>query len=55
MGDADITGIWDECERELEANRKSAANFQLALEQTIGNIAALKLLEDDRVEEAVKN
>lgn len=55
MADADINDIWDECEREIEALRKVAANNQLGFEETIGNLAALKLLSDSTVEEAVKN
>ena len=55
MVDPDINDIWDECERELEALRKMQANNQLGFEETIGNLAALKLLSDSSVEEAVKN
>jgi hypothetical protein len=52
---SEIDEIWDECERELQANRKMADNHQAMFEQTIGNIAALQLLNDSSVEEAVKN
>lgn len=55
MADQDINDIWDECDRELESLRKMQANNQLGFEETIGNIAALKLLNDSSVEEAVKN
>ena len=55
MADKDISDIWDECEREIEAMRKVAANNQLGFEETIGNIAALKMLNDNTIEEAVKN
>ena len=55
MIDPDINDIWDECDRELEALRKMQANNQLGFEETIGNLAALKLLGDSSVEEAVKN
>jgi hypothetical protein len=53
--DDDIVNIWREFDYELEANRKMAANHQLAFEQTIGNIAALKMLNDSSIEESVKN
>lgn len=53
--DEDIAGIWAECEAELQANRKMAANHQLAFEETIANVAALRLLNDSGIEEAVKN
>ena len=55
MIDADVAGIWDECEREIEALRKVAANNQMGFKETIGNIAALKMLNDNTIEEAVKN
>ena len=55
MADSDITDIWDECDREIESLRKVAANNQLGFEETIGNLAALKMLSDSTVEEAVKN
>jgi hypothetical protein len=55
MGDPDIEAIWDECDREIESLRKVAANSQLGFEETIGNLAALKMLDDTTVEEAVKN
>jgi hypothetical protein len=55
MADKDINDIWDECDREIESLRKVAANNQLGFEETIGNLAALKLLSDSSVEEAVKN
>ena len=55
MADADIINIWDECNKEIESLRKVAANNQLGFEETIGNIAALKMLSDNTVEEAVKN
>ena len=55
MGDQDIFDIWDECDREIESLRKVAANNQMGFEETIGNLAALKLLDDSTVEEAVKN
>jgi len=52
---SEVTEIWDEFDREIEANRKIAANHQLAFEETIGNLAALKAINDDGIEEAVKN
>ena len=55
MADPDIAGIYDELDRELESHRKMSANFQLFCEETISNIAALKLLNDSTVEETVKN
>ena len=55
MADQDINDIWDECDREIQSLRKVAANNQLGFEETIGNLAALKLLGDSSVEEAVKN
>lgn len=54
MADSDIVAIYEELERELDAHRKMSANFQLFCEESIGNLAALKLLNDD-VEESVKN
>jgi|APIni6443716594_1056825.scaffolds.fasta_scaffold163733_3 hypothetical protein len=54
-GDDEVINIWREFDYELEANRKMAANHQLAFEQTIGNIAALKMLNDSSIEESVKN
>ena len=55
MADTDISDIWDDCEREIDVIRKMAANNQLGFEETIGNLAALKILSDNTVEEAVKN
>jgi hypothetical protein len=55
MIDTDISDIWDECDREIESIRKMAVNNQLGFEETIGNLAALKILSDNTVEEAVKN
>lgn len=55
MADSDINDIWDECEREIEANHRMAENHQLMFQQTISNVAALKMLNDDGIEEAVKN
>lgn len=52
---SEIDEIWNDCERELQANRKMADNHQAMFEETIGNLAALKLLTDPSVEEAVKN
>ena len=55
MIDADISDIWDSCEREIDVIRKMAANSQLGFEETIGNLAALKILSYNTFEEAVKN
>lgn len=55
MADDEVINIWREFDYELEANRKMAANHQLMFEQTIGNIAALKMLNDPSIEESVKN
>lgn len=51
----DVQDIWRECEAELAANHRMAQGHQLLFENTIGNLAALKLLGDSSVEEAVKN
>jgi len=53
--DEDIANIYRELDLELDSHRKMSANFQLFCEETIGNLAALKLLNDDSVEESVKN
>lgn len=53
--DEDIINVWREFEHELEANRKMASNHQSMYEETIGNVAALKMLSDQEIEEAVKN
>jgi hypothetical protein len=55
MADEDILGIWDECERELQANHLMAEHHQLMFEQSIANVAALKMLNDSSIEDAVKN
>lgn len=55
MADEDIMGIWDECEREIQVHRKMAENHQLMFEESIANAAALKMLSDSSIEEAVKN
>jgi len=55
MADQDIIDIWEECEKEIDVLRQVAANNQLGFEETIGNLAALKMLNDTSVEEAVKN
>ena len=51
----EIEQIWAEYEAENAATHKAAENFQLLLEQSIGNLAALKMLSDNSIEEAVKN
>lgn len=53
--DEDVINIWREFDYELAANRKMAENHQLAFEETIGNIAALRMLSDSSIEESVKN
>lgn len=53
--DQDIGNIWEECRAELDTIYKMGTDYQSLLEQTIGNVAALKMLGDDGVEEAVKN
>jgi hypothetical protein len=53
--DYSIEDIWREAKLEIDANHHMAQHHQLMVEQTIGNIAALKLLGDNSVEEAVKN
>jgi len=55
MADPDIANIYDEVRLEIESHRVMSANFQLFCEETIGNLAALKLLNDETVEESVKN
>jgi hypothetical protein len=55
MADDDIADIYRELDMELDSHRKMSANFQLFCEESIGNLAALKLLNDSEVEEAVKN
>jgi hypothetical protein len=51
----DIQDIWRECQAEIDANHRMAQGHQLMYEQTISNLAALRLLGDSSVEEAVKN
>ena len=51
----EVADIWAEFELETQANQKMASGHQLMFEQSIGNIAALKMLNDTSVEEAVKN
>ena len=53
--DEDIARIWEECEMGLQANRRMMENHQMAAEETISNIAALRMLNDSGIEEAVKN
>jgi hypothetical protein len=53
--DEDIEEIWKEFEAEDNALHKMAQHQQLMYEQTIGNIAALKALNDNSIEQAVKN
>ena len=53
--DPDIAAIWEECERELDANFKMGQHHQMLFEQTIGNLAALKMLDDSSIEDSVKN
>lgn len=55
MADEDIADIYRELDMELESHRKMSANFQLFCEESIGNVAALKMLNDDSIEESVKN
>ena len=53
--DEDIASIYQELELELASHRKMSANFQLFCEESIGNVAALKMINDDSIEESVKN
>ena len=53
--DSDINDIWEDCERELDAQYKMGSQFQMLCEEAISNIAALKMINDDSIEEAVKN
>ena len=46
---------WDMFLKETNANHQMAQNHQKMYEQTIGNIAALKAINDSSIEEAVKN
>lgn len=53
-----VQHIWAEFGMETDANRKMAENHQRMFEQTIGNLSALKLLNEDdtrQLESAVKN
>jgi len=55
MADEDIIGVWREFREEDAALHQMAQNHQLMYEQTIANLAALKSISDDGIEEAVKN
>jgi hypothetical protein len=46
---------WEEFLKETNANHQMAQNHQKMFEQSIGNIAAVKLLNDQALDEAVKN
>ena len=51
----DLEDVWKGAELEIAANRKVAENHQLGAEEVIGNITALKNLNNTDIEEAVKN
>lgn len=53
--DPDIKAIWDECQCEINVGYQMGENHQKLFQQTIANLAAMKLLNDDGIEEAVKN
>ena len=53
--DLDIKAIFDECQYEIANNYQMGENHQKLFQQTISNIAALKMLNDDSIEETVKN
>jgi len=52
---SDDLDAWAEFLKETDANHHMAQNHQMMYEQTIGNIAALKAINDSDIEEAVKN
>lgn len=53
--DSEVADIWGEFERETDAHLRMGQNHQLLFEQTITNLAALRMLNDSGIEEAVKN
>jgi len=51
----EIDEIWDEALKEIAANHQVGKNHQYLCEEAIGNIAALKTINDTSVEEMLKN
>jgi len=50
----EIEEIWNEAKMDLDTTQHLGENFQRLVEQTIGNLAALRLL-DESDDEVVKN
>lgn len=53
--DEQLSQIWEDASRATENIFNVGHEFQGLCESSIANLAALKLLNDDSVEEAVKN
>jgi len=51
----DVQEIWSDFEKETNAIHLMGQNHQKLFEQAIGNLAALKTINDSSIEEAVKN
>jgi hypothetical protein len=51
----EVDEIWDEALKEIAANHQVGKNHQFLCEEAIGNIAALKTINDTTAEEMLKN
>ena len=55
MMSEEIEDVWKMSGLELDSIHKMGTDHQLLVEQTIGNLAALKLLDEQPLEQEVKN
>jgi hypothetical protein len=53
--DPDIKAILDEVQMSVDVNYAMGENHQKLFQQTISNLAALRMINDDEIEKAVKN